>query len=214
MKRTITSALLASAGLSAASVGGYIHDAKGAAIADAKVSLYSPDTSARQEALTGSDGKFGVSLDEGQYILRVEKAGFASIFRVFDLRPDSKVDRDFTMAAEGSAAVADVLVIPSEPQTKRVRIGGKVAQSNLVMRIQPIYPVAAKQAGVQGVVELAVTISKDGVPQDLRVVSSPSDDLSESAVEAIRQWRYRPTLLNGQPVEIDTSVMVNYTLVK
>ncbi|MBV9444174.1 MAG: energy transducer TonB, partial [Acidobacteriaceae bacterium] len=47
---------------------------------------------------------------------------------------------------------------------------------------------------------------------EMRVLSSPSDDLSESALEAVRQWRYRPTLLNGEPVEIRTTVIVNYTL--
>jgi TonB family protein len=61
-------------------------------------------------------------------------------------------------------------------------------------------------------VELEATISKDGVPVELRVLRSPSDDLSESSLEAVRQWRYRPTLLNGQPVEIVTDVIVNYTL--
>jgi protein TonB len=56
-------------------------------------------------------------------------------------------------------------------------------------------------------------ISVAGVPQEIRVISSPSDDLTQSALEAVRQWRYRPTLLNGAPVEVITEVMVNYTLV-
>jgi TonB family protein len=91
-------------------------------------------------------------------------------------------------------------------------VKGTVAQDNLVAKMQPHYPAEAKAARVQGRVELEIRITKDGVPSDLRVVSSPSDDLSESAIEAVRQWRYRPTLLNGAPVEVVSTVIVNYTL--
>ena len=84
---------------------------------------------------------------------------------------------------------------------------------NLVTKVQPIYPVAAKVARVQGSVTLEMVVSKEGEPLDLRVLSSPSDDLTQSALEAVRQWRYKPTLLNGNPVEVVTDVLVNYTLV-
>jgi protein TonB len=129
------------------------------------------------------------------------------------LQADAKIDRDFTMVSEGTPTVADRPIGPVDPP-KGVRIGGGVAESNLVTKITPTYPVAAKKAGIQGVVELAVTISKEGVPVDLRVISSPSDDLSESALEAVRQWRYSSTLLNGNPVEVMTTVIVHYTLSK
>ena len=81
----------------------------------------------------------------------------------------------------------------------------------MTTKVQPIYPEAAKAARVQGTVKMEATISKDGVPIELRVLSSPSDDLSQSALEAVRQWRYRPTLLNGNPIEIVTDIVVNYT---
>lgn len=218
MKHTILSALLTSAGLSAASISGYIHDSTGAAVADAKVSIRNPDTSARQEAVTGSDGKFSFGIDGGQYILRIEKPGFASLFQVFDLKADAKTDfkmeLDFTIVHAGDPAVADNPSGPPDPEPKRIRIGGQVAQHNLIVKVTPVYPPAAKQAGIQGVVELAATISQEGVPIDLRVMSSPSDDLSEASLDAVRQWRYRPTLLNGNPVEVETVVVVNYTLVR
>ncbi|MFZ0594017.1 MAG: energy transducer TonB [Bryobacteraceae bacterium] len=76
----------------------------------------------------------------------------------------------------------------------------------------PVYPASAKAAGIQGAVLLEAVISKDGVPQEIRVLSSPSDDLSESALEAVREWRYTPTLLNGEPIEVLTDITVNYTL--
>ena len=215
MKRTILSALLSSAGISAATISGTVHDVNGAAIAEAKVTINNPDTAARQEAVTGSDGKFSFTgSGAGQYMLRIEKPGFASIFRVFDVKAESNLEREFTMPNEGGQAVADGVVATNDDQAKKIRVGGQVAQSNLVRKVQPIYPVAAKSAGTQGTVELEVVISKDGVPAELRVVSSRSDDLSASSLEAVRQWRYRPTLLNGSPVEIVTTVIVNYTLAR
>ena len=87
-------------------------------------------------------------------------------------------------------------------------------ESKLISKINPVYPASAKSAGIQGIVSLDMVISKDGTPLDIQVVSSPSDDLTQSALEAVRQWRYSPTLLNGEPVEVVTDVVVNYTLSK
>jgi len=173
-------------------------------MAGVKISICKADTSAKQEAVTTADGKFNLSLSEGQYIMRMEKTGFPSTFSTFNVQPDSKLSLDFT--------VANSSIVPLNPQPKHLRVGGKVAESNLTVKVPPVYPASAKQAHIQGTVKLDLTITQEGVPQDLRVVSSPSDDLSESALEAVQQWRYRPVLLNGQPVEIETIVVVNYTL--
>lgn len=102
--------------------------------------------------------------------------------------------------------------VPSNSESKRLRVGGNAEQANLIKKVQPTYPAEAKAARVQGTVELEMVISKEGEPLDLRVIRSPSDDLTQSALEAVRQWRYKPTLLNGNPVEIITDVIVNYTL--
>ena len=93
-------------------------------------------------------------------------------------------------------------------------MGGNVEQANLITKIQPVYPKAAKAARIQGSVLLEMVVSKEGEPLDIRVVSSPNDDLTQSAMEAVRQWRYKPVLLNGNPVEVVTDVVVNYTLSK
>ena len=215
MKRTILSALLTSAGLSAATISGSFHDASGNTLPDVKLFLSNPDTGAKQEATTGSQGSFSFTgTSAGQYILRAEKPGFSSLFREFDLKADSTMDREFVMSLEGDQPVADKVIDTNEAQPKPITVGGRVAENNLTTKIQPLYPAAAKATRTQGTVDIETTISKDGVPMELRVVSSPSDDLSESALEAVRQWRYRPTLLNGAPVEIVTRVIVNYTLMK
>jgi TonB family protein len=220
IKRPVLSGLLASVGLSAASISGSIFDPSGAVIPDAKLLLYNPDNGAKQEVSSGPDGRF--NLDDtpaGQYILRVEKPGFAPLFREFNLKADSKIDRGLTMALGSMQEEVtieakgrhDANSIETAPPT-RIRVGGRVEQSNLINKVQPVYPGEAKSAGLQGVVELEAVISKEGVPLEIRVVSSPGESLSQSALEAVRQWRYRPVLLNGNPVEVVTDVIVNYTL--
>jgi TonB family protein len=79
--------------------------------------------------------------------------------------------------------------------------------------VQPIYPASAKAAGVQGTVLLHAIVSKDGRPLALQVLNSQvNPDLARAAVEAVSQRRYEPTLLNGEPVEIDTTIQVNFKL--
>ena len=92
-------------------------------------------------------------------------------------------------------------------------IGGNVEFSKLITKVQPIYPASAKAAGVQGTVLLHAIVSKDGRPLALQVLNSQvNPDLARAAVEAVIQWRYEPTLLNGEPVEIDTTIQVNFKL--
>lgn len=213
MKRTIMAALLTSAGLTAATISGTVSDSSGAPLSDVRVLLTNPDTGAKQEAKTAADGAFAFDGNSaGQYILKLEKSGYTSMFREFDVKADSKVDRDFTMPNEGGEPVPDKVAGANGQQPQSVRVGGRVAQANLITKVPPIYPVAAKAEHLQGTVEIEGTISKDGVPTELRVLRSPGDELAESALEAVRQWRYRPTLLNGEPVGIVTDIIVNYTL--
>ena len=96
--------------------------------------------------------------------------------------------------------------------SKPIRIGGDVQSAKLIEQVPPVYPAEARRNKVQGVVKLEVVITAEGLPRDIRVLTSPSEELSQSALEAVSQWRYRPTLLNGQPIEVVTEVRVNYSL--
>ena len=212
------SGLLASVGLSAATIGGSIFDPTGAAVPNARAVLYNPDTAAKQETATTSDGKFSFgNLAAGQYILRIDKPGFASLFREFKVSEDASVDRGLILRM-GSIQEQVNVDAPGTPlagaqqQERVIRVGGAVQQANLIKKVQPVYPPAAKAAGIQGTVLLEMVISKEGVPQELRVISAPSDELAQSSLEAVGDWRYRPTLLNGEPVAVVTDVIVNYTL--
>lgn len=100
---------------------------------------------------------------------------------------------------------------PKEVVPQRIRVGGNVQAANLLQKPQPVYPPLAKQARIQGKVILNAVISKDGTIQDLRVASGHAL-LIQAALDAVRRWVYRPTLLNGEPVEVTTEIEVNFTL--
>jgi protein TonB len=95
--------------------------------------------------------------------------------------------------------------------TKRITIGGNVQQAKLISQPRPVYPLEAKQAHVSGIVHLSAVIGKEGNIINLAVIDG-HPLLVPSAVEAVRQWVYHTTLLNGEPVEVVTQIDVNYTL--
>ena len=95
---------------------------------------------------------------------------------------------------------------------QRVRVSQGVTQGMKVHDVTPQYPQMAKIARVQGPVVLAAVIGKDGTIQNLRVVSTASPLLNQAALDAVKQWKYRPYILNGEPVEVDTTITVNFTL--
>ena len=97
------------------------------------------------------------------------------------------------------------------PTPKRIRVGGAVQRANLIRQLKPVYPALARQARIQGTVRLTAIIAKNGSIEKLEVLSG-HPLLIPSALQAVRQWRYKPTLLNGQPVEVVTQVDVIFSL--
>jgi protein TonB len=90
-----------------------------------------------------------------------------------------------------------------------VRISGSVMQGLLLTSVQPVYPQEAKKAGIVGLVVLRATISKDGHISSLEAVAGP-DALRQAALDAVRQWTYKPYLLNGSVVEVLTTIIVQF----
>jgi TonB family protein len=90
---------------------------------------------------------------------------------------------------------------------QRLRVGGNLLAARLINRVQPVYPALARQTRIQGVVRLHMILQKDGTVQQLEVLSG-HPLLVQAAMDAVRQWRYQPTLLNGEAVEVDTTVDV------
>jgi len=101
--------------------------------------------------------------------------------------------------------------VEQKKTVQRIRVGGQVQQANLIRQPKPIYPPLAKQARIQGVVRFEAIIGKDGTIQNLRMISG-HPLLVPAAQEAVKQWLYKPTLLNGEPVEVATVIDVNFTL--
>jgi TonB family protein len=176
-----------------------------------------------------ADGNFVFkALPAGEYEMKVLKPGFATY-----LAPQVVLDpgRDLAMTAklnigsinetvdvqvEGSAksaAAAQALKAEARSKATRIRIGGNVEAAQVITKVQPVYPESAKDAGVQGTVLLHAVVGMDGRPLQLQVLNSQiNPDLARAAVEAVSQWRYQPTLLNGEPVEIDTTIQVKFSL--
>ena len=94
---------------------------------------------------------------------------------------------------------------------KRIRVGQGVSQGMLVHKVQPVYPPDARRARIQGTVLLQALIGKDGHVKNLHLIAGDKT-LAEAAIGAVQQWRYRPYLLMGEPVEVETQITVNFTL--
>jgi protein TonB len=103
------------------------------------------------------------------------------------------------------------VAVPKVATPQRVRVSQGVSQGLLVRRVQPNYPPLARQARIAGTVVLRAVISKDGSIENLTLVSG-HPMLAPAAIDAVKQWKYKPYLLNGEPVEVDTEVQVNFTL--
>ncbi len=95
---------------------------------------------------------------------------------------------------------------PSRP----ISIGAGVMAGEIVTKVAPVYPPEAKAARIQGTVVLHAIIGKDGKIESLHVLSGPPE-LTQSAMDAVSQWVYKPYLLNGEPTEVDTTITVTYS---
>src|SRR6202047_3528714 len=100
---------------------------------------------------------------------------------------------------------------PPKPTASRIRQGGSVQAALLINRVQPVYPPLARQTRISGTVRLHAIISKSGSVESLEVLSG-HPLLVRAAMDAVQQWKYKPTLLNGEPVEVDTTIDVIFSL--
>jgi len=101
---------------------------------------------------------------------------------------------------------------PPKPKlTGPLKVGGNVQAARIINKIQPLYPPLARQTRISGTVRLHAIIGKDGTIQSLEVLNG-HPLLQQAALDAVRQWRYQPTLLNGEPVDVDTTIDVIFTL--
>jgi periplasmic protein TonB len=113
------------------------------------------------------------------------------------------------LSSTANSAAIPKLALPAPP--KRIRVSQGVTEGQLMQKVQPLYPAIALAARVQGTVLLKAIISKNGEIENLELVSG-HPMLIQAAIAAVKQWRYRPFLLNGEPVEVETTINVNFQL--
>jgi protein TonB len=114
-----------------------------------------------------------------------------------------------TMGGTGSGPA---ITVAKPKPTGPARISGGVMAGQIITRTQPVYPPIAKVAHMSGTVVLRAVISKSGSIVDLNVVSTTNQMFNNAALDAVKQWKYKPYLLNGEPTEVDTTITVNFTL--
>jgi TonB family protein len=132
----------------------------------------------------------------------------AAIKLPFDFAPPVTESADASASTGvSSAPEKEDTTAPAAP--KRVSLPLKVTQGRVIHRVEPIYPTQARIMQESGTVLLGAIISKEGTIKDLRVISR-GPLFNEAAIDAVKQWRYRPYLLNGEPVEVETTVEVNF----
>jgi TonB family protein len=204
---------------------GAIFDISDATVPNATIVMTNHKANTVDMTVSDAEGNFVFkALPAGEYEMKVLKPGFAA-YRA----PQVVLESDHDLTVNAKLQMGDVTETvdvkaegpakPAAPETlekqkaMRIRIGGNVEAAKLVTKVQPIYPASAKERGAQGSVLLHAIVSKDGRPLSMQVLNSQIDpELARAAVEAVSQWRYQPTLLNGEPVEIDTTIAVNFTL--
>jgi TonB family protein len=154
------------------------------------------------------------SLPSKDYLLEVDKPGYAVLTKGLKLTAESGVRAEITLqpveVMQSTAASSD----PTSPTgaPSRIRVGGNKQSVKIINKARIVYPAEAKQQGIQGTVFLKAVISKEGTVLSLQVLSAPHKSLADAALEGVKQWTYQPTLLNGNPVEVVTRVFVNFTL--
>ena len=100
---------------------------------------------------------------------------------------------------------------PVPTPVKRMRIASRVAEANLIHDVAPQYPPEAGRARIEGTVVLMAVIGTDGSVKDVRIESG-LPILAQAAIDAVKQWRYKPYMIDGEPVEVDSRITINFTL--
>jgi len=198
-----------------ASLSGNVYDASGAVVPDVLILLKSANH--EEAARTSATGEYAfVSLPAGSYTLEIRQPGFAQFQKTIVL-PDGSQTNITLGIGQVAEQVEVVGKAPRPPATnvtpRRIRVGGMVQATKLVRMTKPVYPPGAEAAGIEGTVMLRAVISTSGDLLGLSVLNESMDgELAAAAMDAVKQWHYQPTLLNGEPVEVVTTIAVTFRL--
>jgi TonB family protein len=207
----------------APSLSGTVFDPSGARVPNAVVNTLNDSSAVKRATVTNDEGEFAFAvLPPGQYQLEVIGPGFAAYHQRIRVPNAPEAPAPLNVVLNPGAMTESVEVTAkAAPGTRsplqntaphRIRVGGLVQGGKLIEEKKPDYPESARARGIEGAVLLEVVISMEGVPLNWKVLSSPDPDLSQAAIDAVRQWRYEPTLLNGEPIEVLTTISVRFRL--
>jgi TonB family protein len=209
-------------------IAGMVVDPTGARVARAFVTTINTDTGWRMVKQTDNSGNYLLSpLPPGPYIVEVQAEGFPRLLQEnVQVKPGQTFNLNLKLTIGGASQSvtitgSPVAAAPPPPPppvgddaakpTGPVRVSTGTAAGMIISQVQPVYPDEAKAAHVQGTVVLRAVISKEGTVEKLNVVSGPPE-LMVSAIDAVRQWKYKPYLLNGEPTEVSTTININFKL--
>ena len=200
---------------------GSIYDATGAVLPGVALTL--EDTNEfKWSATSNASGQFQFPrIPAGRYTLAAELPGFKALRHEFELKNGRDWDRAITLQVGALTETISVMASrmpPPPPPTRAqaptpVRVGGNIRVPRKLEDVRPIYPVAMRAAGREGVVPIEAIIGVDGKVISVRVTTAQvHPDFAIAAVDAVRQWLFSPTLLNGKPVEVVMTVTVDFKL--
>lgn len=205
----------------AGKLSGTVYDPSGAVLPDAEVLASNPGAGTRDKTRTDGTGHFEfLALPEGTYLLEVRVPGF-KVFTLRDVSVQRAEPREENATLEIGSVSEEISVAADSPgpfpgkplPAEGIRVGGNVKAMKLLEKVQPRYPAAARESGIEGSVLLSGVIDTEGKVVSLKVLNSRIDPaLAKAAVDAVSRWVYAPALLNGNPVEVTAEFTVNFQL--
>jgi TonB family protein len=216
---TIPTAVLRAAQAGPAALSGTVYDPTGAVMPGVTLTLEDA-TQMKVETKTNPAGRFAFSnVQSGHYTLEASLPGFRTLKQEFDLTTRADWDRAITLQIGDLRESVTVSVrrgqgvVPPQTAAQPVRVGGNIRAPLKTYDARPVYPASMRAAGREGVVPIEAMIGVDGTVTSVRVLSAQvHPDFAIAAADAVRQWRFTPTLLNGSPVEVVMNVSVAFTL--
>ena len=217
---TLPTAAFRAAQTSPATLTGSVYDTTGAVLPGVELTLENAQEQ-KQQATTRADGRFDFpQAAPGKYVLTATLPGFRSLKQEFELKSSRDWDRAITLQIGDlmeTILVSASRIAPSVSGTAKpvppIRVGGTIRQPMKLVDVKPVYPPTMRAAGREGVVPIEAVIGRDGNVASLRVLSAQvHPDFAVAAADAVRQWKFSPTLLNGQPVEVVMTVSVTFSL--
>jgi TonB family protein len=198
---------------------GTVYDVTGGVLPGVHVTLEGSGE-VKWQTRTAADGRFEFPpLQGGRYALEVSMIGFRPLRQDVALEREQDWDRAITLqvgelSETVSVQASRVVTGPARPEEpRRVRVGGSIRVPQKVQHVNPVYPSSMREAGREGRVLIDAVIGIDGAVHAARVLSAHvHPDFAAAALDAVREWRFTPTLLNGDAVEVRMTVTVDFSL--